>query len=372
MSGRAKRSGKIEFMRFVFSLVIVCSHINADIWNKQKNFGNFFCFFKQGPMGVEFFFLVSGYLMAMSAYKLQGSQNSINRSSIQFIYNKVLGILPLHLIVFTSVYIITIIGRHLSPIESLKRLIKALPNLFLIQKTGVYTSNLSGIEWYLSTMLIGMWIIFPILLKYYETFSRIVAPVIGLLLIGIIAKHTGYLAGVNEWMFNGTIAKGQVRAIAELCLGVFAFEVVRYMKKLHFSKKDRIILTFIEVSAYCIALLYCVSQLNKKYQPYILFLLLIAVVLSFSEVTYGNSSFNNQIIYFLGKLSLPIYLCQDIMRVLVKFILIDFSNTMKVLVIFLGTIILAIPILFISEKLKILIVKKVNKLHDMEDKSQLA
>lgn len=283
MSDRAKRSGKIEFMRFVFSLVIVCFHIGRDLWGGEKKLGGFFSFFKEGQVGVEFFFLVSGYLMAMSAFKLQNSKNSISKNSLKFIYNKIFGILPIHLIVFTLIYIITIIGKHLSFTEGLRILIKALPNLFLIQYTGIYVKSLSAVEWYLTTMLIGMAIIFPFLLKKYNTFSRIAAPIIGLLLVGIISHQTGKLSDGDKWMF-GNITKGQLRAIAELCLGVFAFEVVRYLKKLNFTKKDRIILTAIEVCTYCIALLYSVSQFSKKYIVYILFVLLVGVILSFSEV----------------------------------------------------------------------------------------
>lgn len=369
MSGRAKRSGKIEFMRFVFSLVVIGLHINADLWDKQKNFGNFFSFFKQGAMGVEFFFLVSGYLMAMSAYKLQSSKNSISKDSIKFVFNKFIGILPMHLIAFTMTYLATIFGKHLSFAKSMTTFVKALPNLFLIQNTGIYAKNILGIEWYLSAMLIGMWIIFPFLLKNYKTFSRIAAPIIGLLLVGMMVKQTGQLAGVNDWMFGKTIIKSQLRAIAELCLGVFAFEVVRYMQNLNFTNKDRITLTVIEIITYCIALLYCVSQLGKKYQAYILFILLVAVILSFSEVTYGNRLFNNKSIYFLGKLSLPIYLCQNVFRYFVKYMMGDLSNIAKVFIIFLGTIILAIPVLFTGEKLKRLILEKANKMHSVKSES---
>lgn len=366
MSGRAKRSGKIEFMRFVFSLVIVCFHINIDLWKRKKEIGAFFTFFNQGEVGVEFFFLVSGYLMAMSAYKLQGSKNSVSKDSICFVSNKFIGILPVHLIAFTMTYIITILGRHLSFPESIATLVKALPNLFLIQEIGLYGKNLFIVEWYLSMMLIGMWIIFPILLKKYYTFSRVLAPLIGLLLIGIMSRQTGYLAGANEWMFGDTVNKRLLRSIAELCLGVFAFEVVRYLKKLNFTKKDQMVLTVLEICTYCITLLYCVSRLNKKYQAYIVFILLVAVILSFSEVTYGNRLFNNRIIYFLGKLSLPIYLCQDITRVVVKYMMVDSSNTVKVLVIFFGTIILAIPVLLLSEKLRSAMIKKGRRLYQTE------
>ncbi len=55
-----KKNGKIELLRFVFALTVVIFHLNVDWYNHGLQL------MYHGNMGVEFFFLVSGFLMARS------------------------------------------------------------------------------------------------------------------------------------------------------------------------------------------------------------------------------------------------------------------------------------------------------------------
>ena len=65
-----KKNGRVEFLRFIFALGILFFHIHKrfadggmiELGNTGLNF------FARGYIGVEFFFLVSGYLLAASAY----------------------------------------------------------------------------------------------------------------------------------------------------------------------------------------------------------------------------------------------------------------------------------------------------------------
>jgi len=57
-----KRNGEIEFLRFVFAVVVVIFHFNSS-FNLNA--------FHWGRLGVEFFFMVTGVLLAMSAKKVQ-------------------------------------------------------------------------------------------------------------------------------------------------------------------------------------------------------------------------------------------------------------------------------------------------------------
>ena len=64
------KNGKIEFFRFVFSIYVVLFHIEKGFSGLPK-YGKTvdFSFFAHGSISVEFFFLVSGFLMAKSIYK---------------------------------------------------------------------------------------------------------------------------------------------------------------------------------------------------------------------------------------------------------------------------------------------------------------
>ena len=66
---KSRKNGRVEFLRFIFALAILFFHIHKrfagddviELGNTGLNF------FARGYIGVEFFFLVSGYLLAASA-----------------------------------------------------------------------------------------------------------------------------------------------------------------------------------------------------------------------------------------------------------------------------------------------------------------
>ena len=63
---RSVRNGKVELYRFIFSVIILLFHAYlADPLQPNVNqVGTTLAMFPQGALGVEFFFLLSGFLMA--------------------------------------------------------------------------------------------------------------------------------------------------------------------------------------------------------------------------------------------------------------------------------------------------------------------
>lgn len=66
-----KRNGSIELYRFLFALVIMVRHIKPLFVSNGYN-----RLFGRGALGVEFFFIVSGYLMAKNAAARQGANEN--------------------------------------------------------------------------------------------------------------------------------------------------------------------------------------------------------------------------------------------------------------------------------------------------------
>lgn len=68
MTAVQKRNGAIDFWRFIFSVGIVLCHVvylnSYDKWTASGNF-----WFANFRIGVEYFFLVSGFLMAKNVEK---------------------------------------------------------------------------------------------------------------------------------------------------------------------------------------------------------------------------------------------------------------------------------------------------------------
>ena len=70
---KEKRNNSIELLRFLFTAIIIFFHVNLDLWDQDKVIavirGVPVTFFMHGNLGVEFFFLVTGYLLARSVHK---------------------------------------------------------------------------------------------------------------------------------------------------------------------------------------------------------------------------------------------------------------------------------------------------------------
>ena len=65
---KSRKNGRVEFLRFIFALAILFFHIHKSFAGDDViELGNTgLNFFARGYIGVEFFFLVSGYLLAAS------------------------------------------------------------------------------------------------------------------------------------------------------------------------------------------------------------------------------------------------------------------------------------------------------------------
>ncbi len=317
MKKASSKNGKIELLRFIFSIIIILFHTNINFMeNKQLSAENL-TFFSHGKIGVEFFFLVTGYLTASSIYKKKNTDN-IGKSTANFILKKYLSIFPYHIVAFTIATISYFITNPMPPLKAAGRIIAALPNLFLIQTTGIYSKNILGIEWYISSMLLGLTILYPLALKLKKQFTGIICPVAAVLLIGYMAHNSGELGQVNEWLYDNTIPKTLIRAISEMALGMFAYEASECIKNLKLKKADKILLTAVEIICYFSVLSFTCMNVDNNYEIYALFALAAAITLSFSNAVYFNDIFKNRFVYYSGRLSLSIYLSQSIVFMYIR------------------------------------------------------
>ena len=310
MENHKARNGKIDFFRFVFSVIVVIFHINKDFWD----FGRVYLDGRlslagYGGCGVEYFFIVSGFLFALSLSK-RTETDDLARDDFAFVWRKAKAILPYHFIA-CAIAILFILIRLIGGDKGFDVLLDKLPSLFLMQAFQLSGNNdaLLGQEWYISTMLLVMFLLYPFAVKFKKAFTGIAAPAIGLFLLGRNAVQNGLLIGTDHNM----------RGLQDICLGIFCFYVYTKLKDLNPGRRGRVLITVIEAFCYLVSTVYCFTAADAKYQIYIAVLFCIGVTLSFSElgvISSGKLStlFNNRFVYLLGKWSLPIYLIQNAVR----------------------------------------------------------
>lgn len=165
--------GSLQAWRFIFALMIFHHHFFIE--PQVVQFGYF---------PVTFFFILSGYVMAM------GYENKLDVPSfsyLSFIKKRLIRIYPLHLFCLILALILPVVS-HIN----LNSYILALPELFLVQTwlpiRGLFSLN--PVSWYLSSLLL-IYLCFPFLMRclkgrygWYTIISILIAYFIVIPIIG--------------------------------------------------------------------------------------------------------------------------------------------------------------------------------------------
>ena len=306
-----KRNGNIELFRFIFCVAVVLYHINLDIWDGDMGMGKYLSFFIHGRTCVEFFFLLSGFLMAKSIHRNPKPDSlSVGEDTVNYLYKKIKGVWIPYIILSVAMIIYIPFGFK----DPVSYLMDRLPSLVFLQRTGIGDEGFITVSWYLSSLFFAIAVIYPFLRKFYDYTSLVAAPVISSLAIGALIHETGHLP---QRAFGGVIHLSNIRAVAVVLLGVFTYRVSLYLLEAKLSKGKRITLIITENLCWLVSMYYIISVHSEKHEGHITYLMAAAIAISFAR--NGDSRiYNNRPVYFLGRISLPVYLSQSLVRTVVK------------------------------------------------------
>ncbi|MCM1064520.1 MAG: acyltransferase [Eubacterium sp.] len=344
------RNNIVELMRFLFSILVVGYHVQMSMNYSEINF------FENGAVAVEFFFLISGYFMARSIERLTPDENvKIGKSTLRFMAKKVKGILPIH-ITANIVMLFLILIFETSAFSS--KLIKGMPGLFFLQIAPLWNESFNEAlivpEWYLSAMLLSMVIIFPVVLFLRRRFKAVPASfgalgVIGgfFLIVGVILK--GHIQ--QNYIYA-------VRAAAELILGMLTYYLSVVVSKHEYRKAGLKGLKIAELTGYFLPVILGLLPVSVSLQP---LCMIVTVVGTFIAITVTFSAKGmqitndkvNSVFGYLGTISLPIYLIHPVMLTLTDYIAPGMPLGVKMMTVFLATILLSIAYQFAVKNRKV-------------------
>lgn len=293
----------IEFWRIIFCVIVILLHIENSTALGIK-------YFQNGYYGVEFFFILSGFLLlrsfkqkaqsnTMGGYLIKSIQCAVNKfSNISIVYYFTL----LNVFMYRLYFYIYVFEKE-NIVEYIKNL---LAELFVVN--GIYYKDfhINGPDWYISVFIISTAIIaftFYLLGKYRGY------PCL-LLLIGIFG--CGCLkAGIN------TPYPLMVRGISEMMLGGVAYYIYELLKDIEFSKFKYMIINAVEVISIIIIMILIFDTRIHSSNIDIIVPVICLIVICFLNKSVISNMLSNDISNFLGKISMPMYLGQ--MLVIVKF-----------------------------------------------------
>ena len=189
-----KKNQGIELLRFVFAIAVIFHHGFQTFYDsKQKLF-----LFRNGWIGVEFFFLVSGLLMASHVLRRSEKDGIAEKTSVYMLGRYRAVFLP-HLCCFLLLFVEHVVFDRLSMVGCLIDLLKALPEMLLVHMSGLQLIRINMNDWYLSSLLLCSMAIYPLLRKMKRAYTTVAAPLLSLVTYGIMFQQTGSLTPSNVW-----------------------------------------------------------------------------------------------------------------------------------------------------------------------------
>ena len=319
-----KRNQMIDLARMIFCLAVVSNH-----WNSMVNGSeSVYITTRYGYLSVEFFFVVSGYLMAAGLKKYQNI--SIGLATGKNLLSKYKHILPYYCIA----WILGMIAQHLSSTVAIQQIakdaIRSVPAFLGLEMLGVPLYQANGPTWYISAMLVAILVTFPLLYKFKEKYSGLIAPIISILGYSYLLATVGHFSTILP-LENNIVYTGLIRGLAGMSLGCTCHRFANIISHRTFSLCGKKVLTTIEIGSYVLALLLMNSQGWVRPDFYVIILFAIAVTLTFS-----CKSFTAQLKLpvnsgTLGKLSLVIYLADSPARALTMKLLPDAGRDFRII-----------------------------------------
>lgn len=243
-----------------------------------------------------------------------GSETTgICSETLHFILHKIRSFLPEFLIAWWIGFVLIGVVRQYGVLDYLKAFGNDFWELTLVKMSGLFTHGIDGAMWYLSAMLLGMAILYPLLRTKRDLMTHLMCPLLALFLYGYLCQAEGHPRDPIVWL--GLCYKGLVRAIAGLCTGVVICMAVRRLKRFSpsgLTKTGNALAIGVQLLCLLLTIRYMAEQEPSEYDYFYMFLLMLLVLLSFAgfglESVLGNSQRLHLLSAFLGKYSLSLYL----------------------------------------------------------------
>ena len=330
MSKKAK-NGRVEFLRFIFALGILFFHIHKRFIESGHYYrigDTGLNFFARGYIGVEFFFIVSGYLLAAGAFaKREQPTDLIGTETALMMKKKFWSVFPYHLFAIILTIIVNAYFLEKTALDRYHYVIDSWASIFFLQVFGFDSTWVNKLTWYLDVWFMVTFIFYPLLRKHYDVFVKIICPLLALFILGYMAHEYDSIAGIDGW--TGMFYKCFLRGLSEMALGCSSYSLTRQINKYNFTKAGKIILGIIEVACYVIVFTYACTKMDVNYSFPVIFIMWIGVILTFSDINPLHQLFDKPIFGWFGKMSLLVYLNQFYSIRLVQSLLPDLSFLAK-------------------------------------------
>ncbi len=335
---KRKINPEIDLLKFIFSIIIVLYH------SKNLTAMEGISILPYGFTAVEFFFIISGYLMVKSSKKFD--VNRLGKSTADFLINKIKSFYPYFIFSFGAAFVIRqfsfFVEKEQTLTEFLKGSVLSINEILLLHNTGVdFGTIYNGPTWYLSAMIVAMAIIFPILLKHKDWFVNIGSLVIAVLLYAVSSQEKGTL---NSLGWSGVLNYGLIRAIAALCLGCFICAMIDRLQasNITLKKPAKLLLWLIEAGLMSLLLVIMQFEGKNRFDYIAVIVIFFICFIMLSGLTGVQNILPMKICSLLGRFSLVIYLNHRYVAFLINTVVPELSPKKTMLLYICASVLVAV------------------------------
>lgn len=271
----------IEALRFVFMVVIAVWHfsrINP---------------FTHGYIAVDFYFLLSGYL-------LYGSYVRHKYDALKYTVEKLKRFYPEYIFVFVIAFLMKL-NLLLRDSDAVTLFLNAISEGLLINSVGVFGGGVNPASWYVSVLMVGGGILYAVLHWNKKVALSIVFP---LLVLFSYTYLMGFGGSLEQFANDGFISQSLLRGMAGMALGaVLAAFKERFSESL---EKRRVVL---DIACLLAVVIMCIVLFSAKhYDRFALLAFSVLIISCFVPSTLINRIFKSSIWVKLGGITFEMLL----------------------------------------------------------------
>lgn len=170
---------QIEFWRYLFTCMVCLLHFEVTYLGEQKIFTN--CY-----LAVEFFFILSGFLLAKHSIEKEDSAIEYTLLKIQRFY-------PYLLMSWTLLLANLCFSKKWNFVELLRNIRLYIWDYLCLNALAFKWDFLNGPTWYISALIITGYFLYWMIKKNEELYIEFLAP----LFILLIYSYYGYKGGIR-------------------------------------------------------------------------------------------------------------------------------------------------------------------------------
>ncbi len=295
----AAKNNAIPFWRIIFTYMIVIFHFDF-MFPYSEAMG-----VRAGwYIGVEFFFLVSGFLL----YRKVMSPKAFD-SAFGYTLHRYQSLYLKYLMAF-AVTFLAVVLLHKRSIGAAELLADSFFEILLLQEIGLGRAwdFINPTLWYLSVLVIAGHIIYYLLLRHRKLFLELIGPVLILVSASVLYRYYGWLDAVTSldqpFFINGSIFRG----LMEMTLGVYCAMFSDRIAQTAFARR------YAQVSwvLFPLVIFAAAWKGHSKVDFLLLFLLFFGVAGAFLPTE--NRFLSHPLIQKWGGITLNLYLLHELFR----------------------------------------------------------